>query len=90
MVKHRTEHGCQNVPEPAISTPDGNIENQVEFLIERCILPAIEPRIQALRAVLVFTLEMAAVPEVLFREVDVENLLKSIVDPCVKVIFIPL
>lgn len=29
---------CQNVREPAIATPDRNIENQVEFLIERCIL----------------------------------------------------
>jgi hypothetical protein len=32
------KQGYQNVREPAITTADRNIENQVEFLIERCIL----------------------------------------------------
>ena len=32
------KQGCQNVREPAIATPNRNIENQVESLIERCIL----------------------------------------------------
>jgi hypothetical protein len=40
------KQGCQNVQEPATATPDRNIENQVEFLIERCILVSADvPRV---------------------------------------------
>jgi hypothetical protein len=84
------KRGCRNVREPAIATPDRNIENQVEFLIERRILVSADvPRVGQESTVFVVTLEMAALPEILFLEVDVENLLEWIVDPCIKIIFRP-
>jgi hypothetical protein len=79
------------VREPAIATPDRNIEDQVELLIEGCILVWRNvPRICQFRPVFGFALEVAALPEIFFPEVDVENLLKSIVNPGKEVVIAPL
>ncbi len=45
MVKSRKQD-CQYVREPASATPDRHIKNQVELLIERCILVSADvPRV---------------------------------------------
>jgi hypothetical protein len=52
-----------NVREPPIATPNRNIEDQVEVLIERRILVlAGKPRVRQQSTIFVFTLEMPAVP----------------------------
>lgn len=77
-----------HVREVAVSPANCDVEDQEEFLIKRRIrVSANVPRICKESSVLVLIFEFASLPEILFLEVYIEDLLESVIDIGVEIVF---
>lgn len=84
-----------NLQEPAVATPDRNIHDEEELLIERrAAVLARSPRVRHERVIHKHVAELAALPEVLgrvlARDADVQDLLEPAVEVRVHVVAGPL
>ena len=81
----------QNIREPAITTTDSHVENQIEPLIKwRVEVRALEPGIGQLGAIFHMFFEFAIGPQILDPlKVNIENLLKTIIDVGEEIILRP-